>query len=56
MRNSPCTDMFDDNFHFRIIGETPILLLEAKMGRMKVYNEGRRMLCIFFQDVLRCFH
>lgn len=56
MRNSPGANMFDDYFHFGIIGEAPILLLEAEMGRMKVHDEGGRLFGVFLQDIRSSFH
>lgn len=48
--------MFDDDFHLGVIGEASILLLEAKMGRVKVYDERRRLFKVFLQDVGSGFH
>lgn len=56
VRNSPGTNMFDDDFHLGVIGEASILLLEAKMSRVKVYDKRRRLSREFLQNVGSGFH
>lgn len=43
--------MLDDDLHFGVVGEAPILLLEAEMGRMQVNDEGGRRLGVSVEDV-----
>ena len=56
MRNGSRADMFNDNFHLRIVRETSILLVEAKMGGMQMQYKGGRVFSIFIQDIGRCFN
>lgn len=56
MRHCPGFDMFNDDFHLGIIGETSILLLKAEMRWVEVYGKGRRVFRILLQNVGRSFH
>ena len=40
VRNSFLLKMFNEKAHFRMIAEAAILLVESKMGWVKMYNEG----------------
>lgn len=42
MGNGPGSDMFDDDFHLRVVREAAILLIESEMSGMKMYYERRR--------------
>lgn len=43
--------MFNDDLHLRIVRKAPILLLKAEVGRMKVENQGGRVLGELLEDI-----
>lgn len=56
MRDSPSANMFNDDFHLRVIRETSVLLFEAKVGGMKMQNKRRWTFGVFLQYIRRRFN
>ena len=56
MRDGSGADVFNDDFHLRIVWKTSILLLKSKMRGMKMHNERRRRFGVFLKYVGCGFH
>ena len=56
MRNGSSADVFNDDFHLRVVGKTSILLLEPKVCGVEMNDKRGRAFGVLLKDVGSSFH